>query len=36
MGEQLISDLPVVRLSCCQVEPDREALRIDDRVDFGG
>lgn len=36
MVEQRARDLPVVRLSCCQAEPDRESLRIDDRVDFGG
>ena len=35
MIEQAISDLPVVRLPSGQAEPDREALRIDNNVDFG-
>ena len=35
MVEQRARDLPVVRLSCCQAEPDREALRVDDDVDLG-
>lgn len=33
--EQCISDLSVMRLSGGQREPDWEAFRIDDRVDFG-
>lgn len=33
--EQLIGDLPVVRLPCGQPEPDRESLRVDDDVDLG-
>lgn len=32
--EQRIDDLPVMRLPSGQAEPDREALRIDDDVDF--
>lgn len=35
MVEQRVGDLPVVRLSRRQAEPDREPLRIGDRVDFG-
>ena len=35
MVEQRVDDLPVVRLPCGQIEPDREALRIDDDVDLG-
>ena len=35
MVEQRIGDLPVVRLPGGQAEPDREALRVDDDVDFG-
>jgi len=33
--EQRVGDLPIVRLPCCQAEPDREALRVDDDVDLG-
>ena len=33
--EQHVGDLPVVRLPCGQAEPDREALRVDNDVDFG-
>jgi hypothetical protein len=32
--EQFVGDLPIVRLPRRQAEPDRESLRIDDRVDF--
>ena len=35
MVEQRVSGLAIMRLSCRQTEPDREPLRIDDRVDFG-
>jgi hypothetical protein len=35
MVEQRVGDLPVVRLSGGQAEPDREALRVDDDVDLG-
>lgn len=35
MIQQLINDLPIVRLPRRQAEPDREPLRIDDCVDFG-
>ena len=35
MVEQRVGDLSVVRLSCRQAEPDREALRVDDDVDLG-
>jgi len=35
MVEQGVGSLPVMRLSSCQAEPDREALRVNDRVDFG-
>jgi hypothetical protein len=35
MVEQRVGDLPVVRLSGGQAEPDREPLRIDDDVDLG-
>ncbi len=35
MVEQRVSDLSVMRLSNSQAQPDREPLRIDDRVDFG-
>ncbi|SCZ20666.1 hypothetical protein SAMN03080610_00168 [Afifella marina DSM 2698] len=35
MVEQCICGLSVMGLSCGQAKPDREALRIDDRVDFG-
>ena len=34
-GDQLGSDLPVVRLTRGQAEPDRETLRVDDDVDLG-
>lgn len=33
--EQRVGDLPVVRLPCGQAEPEREALRVDNDVDFG-
>lgn len=33
--EQRVGDLPVMRLSSRQAEPDREALRVDDDVDLG-
>jgi len=33
--EQIVRDLAIMCLPCGQAEPDREALRIDDRVDFG-
>ena len=33
--EQRIGDLPVMRLSGGQAEPDRETLRVDDDVDLG-
>ena len=35
MIERRVGDLPVVRLSCRQTKPNREPLRIGDRVDFG-
>lgn len=35
MVEQLIGDLPIVRLPGGQTEPDREPLRVDDDVDLG-
>jgi hypothetical protein len=35
MIEQLVGDLAVMRLAGGQAEPDREALRVDDGVDFG-
>ena len=35
MVEQRVGDLPVMRLPCCQAEPDREPLRVDDDVDLG-
>ncbi|ANI78473.1 hypothetical protein EP837_02065 [Sphingobium sp. EP60837] len=35
MIEQRISDLSVMRLSRRQAEPDREAVRVNDGVDFG-
>jgi hypothetical protein len=35
MIEQFIGDLTIMRLASGQAEPDREALGIDDRVDFG-
>jgi hypothetical protein len=35
MVEQRVGDLPVVRLSSCQAEPDREPLRVYDDVDLG-
>jgi len=34
--EQCVGNLSVLRLTRCQTEPDRESLRIDDRMDFGG
>jgi hypothetical protein len=33
--EQRVGDLPIVRLPSGQAEPDREALRIDERMDLG-
>ena len=33
--EQIVRDLAIMCLPSGQAEPDREALRIDDRVDFG-
>ena len=33
--EQFIGDLTIMCLASGQAEPDREPLRIDDRVDFG-
>ena len=33
--EQMICRWPIMRLICCQAEPDREPLRVDDCVDFG-
>jgi hypothetical protein len=35
MIEQIISGLAVMGLTRGQAQPDRETLRIDDRVDFG-
>jgi hypothetical protein len=35
MVEQRVGDLAIVRLACGQSEPDWEALRVDDDVDFG-
>ena len=35
MVEQRAGDLPVVRLSCCHAEPDREPLRVYDDVALG-
>jgi hypothetical protein len=35
MIKQSVGDLPAMRLSCGQAEPDRQPLRIDDDVDFG-
>jgi hypothetical protein len=35
MVEQRVGDLPVLRLPCCQAEPDREPLRVDDDMDLG-
>lgn len=35
MIEQAVGDLAVMRLASGQAEPDREALRVDDDVDFG-
>ena len=35
MIEQFISGLPIMALTCGQAQPDREALPIDNRVDFG-
>lgn len=32
--EQTVKNLPVVRLSCGQAEPDRQPLRVDDDSDF--
>ena len=32
---RLTCDLAVMRLTCGQAEPDREALRVDDDVNFG-
>ncbi len=33
--QQPVCGRPIVRLTCCQAEPDREPLRIDERVDLG-
>jgi hypothetical protein len=33
--EQRVGDLPVVRLTGGQAEPDREAVRVDNDVDLG-
>ena len=33
--QQPVGGRPIVCLTCCQAEPDREPLRIDDRVDLG-
>lgn len=35
MVEQRVGDLSIMCLPSGQTEPDREPLRIDDRVDFG-
>ena len=35
MVKQCVGDLPVMRLSCHQAEPDREALRVDNDMDLG-
>ena len=35
MIEQVVGSLPVMTLPGGQAQSDREALRIDDRVDFG-
>jgi hypothetical protein len=35
MVKQCVGDLPVIRLSCRQAEPDREALRVDNDMDLG-
>lgn len=35
MIKQIVSGLAVMALPCGQAQPDREALPIDDRVDFG-
>ena len=35
MIEQFIGDVTIMCLTSGQAEPDREPLRIDDRVDFG-
>jgi hypothetical protein len=35
MFEQMVGSLAVMALSCGQAQPDREALPVDDRVDFG-
>jgi hypothetical protein len=35
MVKQCVGDLPVMRLSCRQAEPDREALRVDNDMDLG-
>ena len=35
MVKQIVSRLPVVALPSGQFKPDREALPIDDRMDFG-
>gem|GEM_PF-2371925 len=33
--EQAVDDLPIMRLTCGQAEPDREALRVDNDLDLG-
>jgi len=35
MIEQTVSSLPIMALSGGQAQPDREALPVDDRMDFG-
>jgi hypothetical protein len=35
MVQQGVGDLPVVRLTGGQAEPDRESLRVDDYVNLG-
>ncbi|GAA4765853.1 hypothetical protein GCM10023306_09650 [Novosphingobium ginsenosidimutans] len=35
MVKQIVSGLPIVALPCGQAQPDREALPVDDRMDFG-
>jgi hypothetical protein len=35
MVEERVGDLPVMRLSRCQAEPDREALRVDNDMNLG-
>ena len=35
MLKQIVSGLAIMALPCGQAQPDREALPIDDRMDFG-